>query len=106
MKTAKPIRVRTTPEEVAEYARIKAAKDFYLRNMEKYAAEQKAAYAAENRPMCGTLDTPGMFAPKSEAIKRADRNFQRAMDLSRDYLKTIGAKRLARLHRLELAGLI
>mgnify|MGYP000757876711 CR=1 FL=1 len=100
------IKVRTTPEELEAYRKIKAAKDFYLQNVEKASEAQKAAYKAENRPMCGTLDTPRMFAPKSEAIRRADAAMQRAMDLSRNYLKLVGAKKLARLHRLELAGVL
>lgn len=100
------IKVRTTPEEVEAYRKIKAAKDFYLRNVERAAEAQKAAYKAENRPLCGTLDTPGMFAPKSEAIKKADSEMKKAMELSRRYLTLIGSKRMARLHRLELAGVI
>lgn len=99
-------KVRTTPEEIEAYRKIKAAKDFYLLNVERAAEAQKAAYKAENRPMCGTLDTPGMFAPKSVAIQRADSELRKAMELSRRYLTLIGAKRMARLHRLELAGVL
>lgn len=102
----KTIKVRTTPEEVAEYAKIKAMKQFYYDCVDRYSAEQRAAYAAENRPLCGTLDTPGMFAPRSEAIKRADANLRAAMDASAKFLKSIGAKKLTRLHRLEMAGLL
>lgn len=99
-------RVRTTPEEIEAYRKIKAAKDFYLRNVERASAAQKAAYKAENRPMCGTLETPGMFAPKSDTIRKADAEMAKAMELNRRYLTLIGSKKMARLHRLELAGVI
>lgn len=100
------IKVRTTPDEMAEMCKIKAMKQFYMDGVDRYSAEQRAAYAAENRPMCGTLNTPGMFAPKSEAIRRADANLRQAMDASAKFLKSIGAKKLTRLHRLEMAGLL
>lgn len=99
-------KVRTNPEEIEAYRKIKAAKDFYFRNVERATEAQKAAYKAENRPMCGTLDTPGMFAPKSKAIKKADAEMAKAMELSRRYLTLIGSKKMARLHRLELAGVL
>lgn len=103
---AKAIKVRTTPEEIAEFAKIKAAICIY-KNLYAAASEKlKLAYKAENRPMVGGLNDSEFWIPKSEAIKKADKEFARISNICRAFGKTIGAKRLNRLHRLELAGVV
>lgn len=103
----KTIRVRTTPEEVEKYRTIKQTLTIYRAKVDKASEALKAAYKAENRPMCGTLDTPGMFTPKSPAIKAADANYNNAVNALKKVILTLGgAKMHARLHRLEKAGLL
>lgn len=103
----KRVRVRTTPEEVEKYRTIKQTLTIYRAKVNEASEALKAAYKAENRPMCGTLDTPGMFAPKSPAIKAADANYKKAVEVFRKiYLLLGGAKMRARLHRLEMAGVL
>lgn len=104
---SKAIKVRTTPEEVEKYRTIKQTLTIYRAKVDKASEELKAAYKAENRPMCGTLDTPGMFTPKSPAIKAADANYNNAVNtFKRVVLALGGAKMQTRLHRLEMAGMI
>lgn len=99
--------VRTTSEEVEKYRTIKQTLALYYAEVDKANEAMKAAYKAENRPMSGTLDTPGLFAPKSEAIKRADARYGRAVKVFRKVVQMLGgAKMQSRMHRLELAGLI
>lgn len=103
----KAIKVRTTPEEVEKYRTIKQTLTIYRAKVDKASEELKAAYKAENRPICGTLDTPGMFAPKSPAIKKADANYNNAVDAFRRVVLTLGGSKMqTRLHRLELAGVL
>lgn len=107
MKTKEmKMRVRTTPTEVAQYAELKRMMQFYAKLQDKASERQRAVYIAEGRPMSGDLNTPGLFAPKSAAVKAADAEFQKAMEIYRNFRKKVGAKRLSRLHALELAGLI
>lgn len=103
----KTIKVRTTPDEIAKCRTIKETLSIYRAKVDAANEALKAAYKAENRPMCGTLDTLGMFAPKSPAIKAADANYNNAANVFRRVLLTLGgAKMQARLHRLEMAGLL
>lgn len=103
----KTIKVRTTPEEVEKYRAIKQALTIYRAKVDAANESLKAAYKAENRPMSGTLDTPGMFAPKSPAIKAADANYDKAVNTFRRITLILGgAKMQARLHRLEMAGVL
>lgn len=100
-------KVRTTPEEVEKYRTIKQTLTIYRAKVDEAYEALKAAYKAENRPMCGTLDTPGMFAPKSPAIRAADANYNNAVNTFRRVVLTLGgAKMQTRLHRLELAGVL
>ena len=105
--TTNRVNVRTTPEEIAKYRTIKETLSIYRTKVNEANEALKATYKAENRPMCGTLDTPGMFAPKSPAIKLADANYSKAVKVFRKVALSLGgAKMQTRLHRLELAGLI
>lgn len=107
MKAANRVNVRTTPEEIAKYRTIKETLSIYRAKVNEASEALKAAYKAENRPMCGTLDTPGMFAPKSPAIKLADANYNKAVEVFRKVILSLGgAKMQTRLHRLEMAGVI
>lgn len=100
-------KVRTTPEEVEKYRTIKQTLTIYRAKVDEAHEALKAAYKAEKRPMCGTLDTPGMFAPKSPAIRAADANYNNAVNTFRRVVLTLGgAKMQTRLHRLELAGVL
>ena len=101
------IKVHTTPEEVAKYRAIKQTIDIYRAKVDAANEALKSAYKAENRPMCGTLDTPGMFATKSPAIKAADANYDNAVNAFRRIVLALGgAKIQTRLHRLEMAGVL
>lgn len=101
------IKVRTTPDEIAKYRTIKEALSIYRAKVDAANEALKAAYKAENLPMSGTLDTPGMFAPKSPAIKAADANYNNAVNAFRRVVLTLGgAKMQTRLHRLEMAGVL
>lgn len=101
------IKVRTTPDEIAKYRTIKEALTIYRAKVDAANEALKAAYKAENRPMCGTLNTPGMFAPKSPAIKAADANYDKAVNTFRRVVLMLGgAKMQARLHRLDMAGVL
>lgn len=103
----KAIKVRTTPEEVAKYRTIKQTLTIYRAKVDEAHEALKAAYKAENRPMCGTLDTPGMFTPKSPAIKAADTNYNKAVNTFKKVTLALGgAKMQTRLHRLEVAGVL
>ena len=103
----KAIKVRTTPEEIAKYRTIKQALTIYRAKVDAANEALKSAYKAENRPMCGTRDTPGLFAPKSPAIKAADANYDKAVNTFRRITLMLGgAKMQARLHRLEMAGVL
>lgn len=103
----KTIKVHTTPEEVAKYRAIKQTIDIYRAKVDAANEALKSAYKAENRPMSGTLDTPGMFAPKSPAIKAADANCDNAVNAFRRVVLALGgAKMQTRLHRLEMAGVL
>lgn len=103
----KTIKVHTTPEEVAKYRAIKQTIDIYLAKVDAANEALKVAYKAENRPMCGTLDTPGMFAPKSPSIKAAEANYNNAVnEFRRVVLALGGAKMQTRLHRFEMAGVL
>lgn len=103
----KTIKVRTTPEEVEKYRTIKQTLTIYRVKVDEAHEALKAAYKAENRPMCGTLDTPGMLTPKSPAIKAADANYNNAVNtFKRVVLALGGAKMHTRLHRLEMVGLL
>lgn len=103
----KAIKVRTTPEEIAKYRTIKQALTIYRAKVDAANEALKSAYKAENRPMCGTLETPGMFAPKSPAIKAADANYNNAVNAFRRVVLALGgAKMQTRLHRLEIAGVL
>lgn len=103
----KTIKVRTTPEEVEKYRTIKQTLTTYRAKVDEAYEALKAAYKAENRPMSGTLDTPGLFAPKSPAIKAADAKYNNAVNtFKRVVLALGGAKMQTRLHRLEVAGVL
>ena len=103
----KTIKVHTTPEEVAKYRAIKQTIDIYRAKVDAANEALKSAYKAENRPMSGTLDTPGMFAPKSPAIKAADATYNNAVNAFRCVVLALGgAKIQTRLHRLEMAGVL
>lgn len=103
----KTIKVHTMPEEVAKYRAIKQTIDIYRAKVDAANEALKSAYKAENRPMSGTLDTPGMFAPKSPAIKAADANYDNAVNAFRRVVLALGgAKMQTRLHRLEMAGVL
>lgn len=107
MKVTTRVKVRTTPEEIAKYRTIKETLSIYRAKVDKASEALKAAYKAENRPMCGTLDTPGMFTPKSPAIRLADANYNKAVEVFREVILSLGGANMqTRLHRLELAGLI
>lgn len=95
---------KTTPEEVAYYAKIRDVRNKLYENIEKAETIQKRAYEAENRPLVGTLQTDGMFTPKSAALKAVDARLSAAMDASARFLRSVGTKRMRRLHHLELAG--
>lgn len=97
-------RVRTTPQEVAYFAEIRRLKQLHYENMDKAEVLLKRAYEAENIPLVGTLSTPRMFAPKSPALKAVSARFRLACDASARFLRSVGAKRMKRLHDLELAG--
>ena len=101
------IKVRTTPDEVAKYRTIKEALSIFRAKVDAANEALKAAYKAENRPLSGTLETPGMFATKSPAIKAADANYDNAVSAFRRVVLALGgAKMQARLHRLEMAGVL
>lgn len=101
------IKVHTTPDEIAKYRAIKQTIDIYRAKVDAANEALKSAYKAENRPMSGTLETPGMFAPKSPAIKAADANYNNAVNAyMRIVLALGGAKIQTRLHRLEMAGVL
>lgn len=103
----KAIKVRTTPDEIAKYRTIKETLSIYRAKADAANEALKAAYKAENLPMCGTLDTPGMFVPKSPAIKAADANYNNAVNAYRRIVLALGgAKMQTRLHRLEMAGVL
>ena len=103
----KTIKVRTTPDEIAKCRTIKETLSIYRAKVDAANEALKAAYKAENRPMFGTLDTPGMFATKSPAIKAADANYNNAVNAFRRVVLALGgAKMQTRLHRLEMAGVL
>lgn len=101
------IKVRTTPDEITKCRTIKETLSIYRAKVDAANEALKAAYKAESRPMCGTLNTPGMFAPKSPAIKAADANYNNAVNAFRRVVLAFGgAKMQTRLHRLEMAGVL
>lgn len=101
------IKVRTTPDEVAKYRTIKEALTIYRAKVDAAYEALKSAYKAEKRPMSGTLETPGLFAPNSPAIKAADANYNNAVNAYRRVVLALGgAKMQTRLHRLEIAGVL
>ena len=101
------IKVRTTPDEVAKYRTIKEALSIYRAKVDAANEALKAAYKAENITLSGTLETPGMFAPKSPAIKAADANYNNAVNAYRRVVLALGgAKMQKRLHRLDMAGVL
>ena len=101
------IKVRTTPDEIAKYRTIKEALTIYRAKVDAANEALKSAYKAEKRPMSGTLDTPGMFAPKSPAIKAADANYNNAVNAYRRVVLALGGAQMqTRLHRLEIAGVL
>ena len=103
----KTIKVRTTPDEIAKYRTIKEALSIYRAKVDAANEALKAAYKAENIPMSGNLETPGMFTPKSPAIKAADANYNNAVNAYRRIVLSLGgAKMQTRLHRLEMAGVL
>lgn len=101
------IKVRTTPDEIAKYRTIKEALSIYRAKVDAANEALKTAYKAEGRPMSGTIETPGLFAPKSPAIKAADANYDKAVNTYRRVVLMLGgAKMQARLHRLDMAGVL
>ncbi len=100
------MKVRTNEKELAAFRKLKDIAAVYSRTVDYYSKLHIAAYKAEGRPTSGTLDTPGLFAPKSEAIKKADRDYNKAVDLMYRFRRKVGAKNWKRLHTLELAGLL
>lgn len=102
MKTEK-VTVRTTPEEVQQYKVIKAMHKAVHAKIDEADERLRAVYKAEGRPTCGGLE---IITPKSEAVKKVDADFRKAIEVAQQFRIKVGAKRYARMHRLELAGLI
>lgn len=63
------LKVRTNSKEIEKYRTIKQTLSLYRAEVNKAGEAMKAAYKAENRPMSGTLDTPGLFAPQKRCNK-------------------------------------
>lgn len=100
----KLVRVHTTPEEIAQYAKLKAISDYYAKMLDDANENLRAVYIANGRPIVGTASTSGLFAPKNEDVNKADAIFAKAMEDARNFRKKVGANRLKRMHTLILAG--
>ena len=101
------VRVRTTPAEIEKYRYIKQCLASCQAVISSAYETLKAVYNAEGLPMSGGLDTPGLFAPESESIKKAHAAYDRAVMFRRKTVLLLGgAKTLTRLHHLELAGVL
>lgn len=102
MKTQK-VTVRTTPEEVQQYKVIKAMHKALQAKVDEAGQRLRAVYKSEGRPTCGGLE---IITPKSAAVRQVDAELSEAMEVARQFRIKVGAKRYAKMHRLELAGLI
>lgn len=101
------VNVRTTNEELDKYRKIKQTLSIYRAKVDEANDALKAAYKAENRPMFGTLETPGLFEPESAAIRKADANHEKAVDTYiKVYISLGGYEEIVRMRQFEIAGLI
>lgn len=102
----KQIKIRISEEDLIFYKSVKAIKDALNKNLNDKEDALIKAYQAEGRTMVGGLNNAEFWKPKSEAIKFADNEFTKAFDACRTFNRNLGAKRLKRLHKLDMAGMI